>query len=94
MNHNSAQVDIEGEGVVSLTYKWDLHEPLFEARFGDRTVVVQPLEEVTHGYRVQHIGTEVRKRTRFCVFPVFFLSLSSRLMFMFGMNSLLNSAST
>lgn len=83
MNHNGAQVDIEGEGVVSLTYKWDLHEPLFEARFGDRTVVVQPLEEVTHGYRVQHIGTEVRKRTRFCVivfFFFFFLSFSLSLL--------------
>lgn len=58
IEEDNAVVSIDGKE-VSFAYIWDLHEPLFEAHFGDRVVVTQPLGAVPNGYRMQHVGSEI-----------------------------------
>jgi propionyl-CoA carboxylase alpha chain len=61
-----AAVRLGGENgkVVEFGYTWELHEPVFEARFDNeqRAVAVQPLGPVPNGYRLQHVGSEIEVR--------------------------------
>ncbi len=61
-----AAVRLGGESgnVIEFGYSWELHEPVFEARFDneERVVAVQPLAAVPNGYRFQHVGSEIEVR--------------------------------
>merc|ERR1712000_354612 len=63
IDEDYALVRIGGENGTELEfgYDWDLHEPVFEASFGEeaRSVAVQHLKHVANGYRLQHIGSEI-----------------------------------
>lgn len=64
IDENYAMVRVGGEenGVeVEFGFDWDLHEPVFEASFGEegRSVAVQHIGMAANGYVLQHIGTEV-----------------------------------
>lgn len=56
-----ALIRIGDDMQVEFGYSWDLHEPIFEAAFGEegRSVSVQPLGEIANGYRLQHVGSEI-----------------------------------
>lgn len=59
VTEDEAELIVDGQE-VSMSYDWDLHEPLFEAFFGeDRNVSLQQMSRITSGYRVSHVGSEV-----------------------------------